>query len=256
MSDHPRPLYQRIADDLRASILTGELGPGDKLPSENALKARYGTTRATAAKGVALLKSEGLVASSQGKAATVRPRPSVQMLTTGANFRHRLKTGVSNFNAEAAAQGLMPEQRILKVETTPAPPEVAGRLGIPTGDPVIVRRRIYLLSGKPAQLVDGYYPFDLFHGTAVEEPRKIRGGVSALIENPTGPVRERITQFVEDLDIRMPVPSETEALAIPLGVPLARVLRTARVASGRAVEVLDSRVPCDRHRFRYVIDVP
>ncbi|MEU1824634.1 GntR family transcriptional regulator [Streptomyces abikoensis] len=256
MPHDKRPPYQRIADELRSSILTGELAPGAKLPSENSLKVRYGTTRTTAAKAVAVLKAEGLVVSSQGKSATVRPRPTVQLLTTGPNFRRRRAEGVSNFNAEVEAQGLKPDQRILKVETVPCPPEVADRLGVGEGDPVIARRRVFLLDGEPTQLVDGYYPVDLFQGTAVERIRRIPGGVSALIEDPEGPVRERIVQFVEDLEIRMPLPVETEALGIPQGVPLARVLRMARTRSGRVVEVLDSRVPCDRHVFRYVIDTP
>ncbi|TRV74685.1 GntR family transcriptional regulator [Streptomyces sp. 130] len=256
MTGDTRPLYQRIADDLRASILAGELEPGTKLPSENVLKDRYGTTRVTVGKGLALLKAEGLVISSQGKGALVRPRPNVQMLTTGANYRERRNTGVSNFNAEAVAQGLKPEQRILSVERVPAPPEVASRLGLPGDTPVIARRRAFYVNDQPMQLVDGYYSAELFGGTAVEDVRRIRGGVSALIEDPDGPVGERITQFVEDLDIRMPTPAEASDLAIPPGVPLARVLRTAHTSSGVAVEVLDSRVPCDRHVFRYVIDIP
>ena len=82
------------------------------------------------------------------------------------------------------------------------------------------------------------------------------GGAVALIEDPDGPVRQRIVQFVEDLEIRMPTPEESAALDIAPGVPLARVFRVGHVASGEIVEVLDSRVPCDRHVFRYVIDVP
>ncbi|MFE7121183.1 UTRA domain-containing protein [Streptomyces sp. NPDC057654] len=64
-----------------------------------------------------------------------------------------------------------------------------------------------------------------------------------------------MVQFVEDVDVRMPTPDEMEQLAIPAGVPLARVIRTAYDAEGKALELLDSLVPCDRHVFRYVIDV-
>jgi GntR family transcriptional regulator len=205
---------------------------------------------------LALLKADGLVISEQGRGVFVRPRPNVQMLTTGANFRQRRDAGVSNFNAEAAAQGLRPEQRILSVDTVAAPADVASRLGLDEGADVIVRRRAFFVNDEPMQLVDGYYPAALFAGTEVAELRRIRGGVSRLIEDPEGPVKQRITQFVEDLEIRMPTPAETDALKIPPGVPLARVLRTAHTSAGRTVEVLDSRVPCDRHVFRYVIDVP
>ncbi|MGC0421590.1 GntR family transcriptional regulator [Embleya sp. AB8] len=256
MSDQAVPLFRRIAEELRASILSGELSPGAQLPSENDLKDRFGTTRVTVRKSLALLKADGLLVSNQGKGAFVRSRPNVQVLTTGANFRRRRDSGVANFNAEAAAQGLRAEQRILAVETVPTPPEIAQRLGIDPGVPSIVRRRRFLVNGEPMQLVDGYYPAKRFAGTAVAKSPRIRGGVSRLIEDPHGPIGQRIVQFVEDLEIRMPTPEETADLVIPPGVPLARVFRTAYVSSGEVLEVLDSRVPCDRHVFQYVIDVP
>lgn len=256
MAEKDLPPYRKIADELRALILSGKLRAGEKLKSENELKDQYATTRVTVRKALALLKADGLLISEQGRGVFVRPRPNVQMLTTGANFRQRRDTGVSNFNAEAAAQGLRPEQRILSVETVSASADVASRLEVEEGAEVIVRRRAFFVNDEPMQLVDGYYPPDLFDGTEVTENRKIRGGVSRVIEDPEGPIRQRITQFVEDLEIRMPTPSETDALRIPPGVPLARVLRTAHTSAGRKVEVLDSRVPCDRHVFRYVIDIP
>ncbi|GES32331.1 GntR family transcriptional regulator [Streptomyces angustmyceticus] len=249
-------VFVQIANDLRDQITAGDLPPGEPIPSENTLAKQYQTTRPTVRKGIALLKAEGLVVSSQGARAIVRPRPRVQMLSTGANFRDRRNTGKSNFNAEVAAQGARPEQRILSVELQPAPQEVAERLGLTEGEEVVVRRRLFLVDDEPMQLCDGYYPAALFAGTAVAEPRRIRGGVSALVEDPNGPVGQRITQFVEDLDVRMPTPDEIEDLSMPPGVPLARVWRAAHVADGSIVEVLDSRIPCDRHVFRYVIDVP
>lgn len=60
-------LYRQIADALRDSIYGGELPGGSKLPSENALADRFMTTRVTVRKAIALLRSEGLVTSSQGK---------------------------------------------------------------------------------------------------------------------------------------------------------------------------------------------
>ncbi|WP_031226141.1 GntR family transcriptional regulator [Streptomyces roseochromogenus] len=256
MPDRDLPPYRQIADDLRAAIAKGKLAPGEKLKSENELKDQYGTTRVTVRKALSLLKADGLLISEQGRGVFVRPQPRVLMQTTGANFRERRSTGVSNFTAEAAAQGLRAEQRILSVERVPAPAEIAERLGTPASTPVIVRRRVFLIDDEPMQLADGYYPAELFAGSPVEEPRRIAGGVSALIEDRAGPVKQRIMRFVEDLDIRMPTPSEVDTLHIPPGVPLARVLRSTWVQDGRVVEVLDSRVPCDRHRFQYVIDVP
>lgn len=178
------------------------------------------------------------------------------MLLTGANYRMRRDSGVSNFNAEAATQGQHATQGLLDVEEVPAPIEIAERLEVPPGTPVIARRRLFVVNGEPMQFCDGYYPTTIFRGTAVAEPRRIRGGVHAVIEDTDGPVRAKVTQFVEDLNVRMPVPAESDALAIPEGVPVVRILRTAYDSHARALEVLDSLVPTDRYTFRYVIDVP
>lgn len=250
------PPYRRIADDLRGRILAGYLTPGTQLPSENELAAEYSTTRTTARKAIAVLRGEGLITSSQGRGAFVRPRPHVRMLLTGTNYRANRATGMSNFNAEAASQGQQARQQLLHVGEVPAPPEVAERLQIEPGQPVLARKRLFLVDEEPAQFVDGYYPLDLFAGTPVAEHRLIPGGVHAVIEDPAGPIATRVVQFVEDLTVRMPTPHESEGLAIPTGVPVARVLRTAYASHTCVVEVLDSLVPCDRHTFRYVIDVP
>lgn len=250
--DYP---FKQVANALREEILRGDLEPGAKLPGETTLADRFGVTRVTVRKGLALLVAEGLLNTSQGKVATVRKRPEVSLLQTGAVFRERQATGISNFNAEAIAQGKHPNQVIDEVAEAPAPAEVAALLGVAPGTPVVVRRMLLEADGEPMQLADHYYPLDLATNTALAEPRKIKGGAIGLIENPEGPIRRRVVQFVEDLDIRMPYPYEIDRLKIPAGVPLAQVFRTAYGSDGTVLQVLDSRVPCDRHRFRYVIDV-
>ena len=251
--EHP---YERVANELRAEILRGDLAPGAKLPSENVLKDRFEVTRVTVRKGISLLRSEGLVTSHQGKGAFVRERPHVSMRQTGSIYRARRATGEANYNAEAKAQGQRPKQVIREVVETAAPEKIADRFGIEPGAPVIVRRLLFLVDDQPMQLCDSYYEYSVAAGTPLAEAKLIKGGANSFIENPDGPIGRRIVQFIEDLDIRMPYPHEVEQLDIPIGVPVAKVMRTAYDSAGDALEVLDSIVPCDRHTFRYVIDVP
>ncbi|WP_326598087.1 GntR family transcriptional regulator [Streptomyces sp. NBC_01803] len=248
--------FRVIAEDLRKEIQNGVITPGEKLPSEHQLADRFETTRATVRKAVALLRSEGLVVSRQGAGVIVRPRPQVRMLGAGANYRARRATGVSNFNAEAAAQGQRAVQHIREVTEEPATPEIADLLEVEAGTALVVRRRLFTVDDEPMQLVDGYYQRELVAGTPIAAPRRIRGGVHAVLEDPSGSIRRRVARFVEDLDIRMPSPEERDALAVPPGVPIARVLRTAYDTDGKPIEVLDSLIPCDRHIFRYVIELP
>lgn len=254
--------YDRIASELRAEILRGDLEPGDKLPSQDQLEDRFDASRATVRKAVAVLRMEGLISSSQGRQPYVRRRPQVSLRQTGSIYRARRATGESNYNAEARAQGQTSRQEIRDVGEVPAPDVIAEQFRLDPGAPMIVRRLRFVIKGEgedavetPMQLCDAYYDAAVAAGTRLAEPRLIKGGANAYIENPEGPIARRIAQFIEDLDIRMPYPHEAEQLDIPPGVPVARVIRTAYDSAGDVLEVLDSIVPCDRHRFRYVIDV-
>lgn len=251
------PLFRQIADELRAAITSGRLRPGEQIPSENELAERHRTTRVTVRKALALLRGEGLIVSEQGRGAFVRPQPRVQMLTTGSNWRRRRdEGGAANFNAEAQAQGRSAEQQLLGVGRIPAPADIAERLGVEPGTEVLARRLRMMVDGMPMQLVTAFFVASRVVGTPIEEARRIRGGVARVLEDPDGPIGVRIAQFVEELEARMPTPEEREALAIPLGVPLVQAFRSAYTDAGEVIEVLDCRIPGDRHRWRYVIDVP
>lgn len=243
--------YQRIVDELRAEILGGQRPPGSRVPSENELAARYRTSRPTVRRALALLKAEGLLSSEQGRGAFVRPKPHVRLLVTGASYRKHRALGLPGFNAQALEQGQRPEQRIQSVTTVGASAEVAMRLDVDEGAPVVVRRRVFLLEGEPAALCDSYYPAEMARGTAIEQPGRIRGGAYAVIEDADGPIRRQIARSVDDLVARMPTHEEAVELRLPPGVPVVRVLRTVYDADGRPVEVQDSVVAADRHEFRY-----
>jgi GntR family transcriptional regulator len=243
--------YRLMVDELRAEILDGTRPPGSRMPSENELATRYGTSRPTVRRALAVLRGEGLITTEQGRGAFVRPKPHVRLLVTGASFRKHRALGLPGFNAQALEQGQRAEQRILSVATVGATPEVAVRLNLDEGAPVVVRRRVFLLEGQPTALVDSYYPAAWAAGTAIERPHRVRGGVYALIEDPDGPIRRQIARSVDELLARMPTPNEAAELALPAGVPVVRVTRTVFDSAGLPVEVQDSVMAADRHEFRY-----
>jgi DNA-binding transcriptional regulator YhcF (GntR family) len=72
--DDERPPYQQVAAALRAAILTGEYGPGDRLPSQERLSADYGVARATVQQALRLLREDGLIVSRQGSGVFVREK--------------------------------------------------------------------------------------------------------------------------------------------------------------------------------------
>jgi DNA-binding GntR family transcriptional regulator len=54
------PPYQQIAADLRRRMESGELAPGDMVPSITSLTQEYGVSKGTAVKALDVLRREGL----------------------------------------------------------------------------------------------------------------------------------------------------------------------------------------------------
>lgn len=67
---------RRIRDEITASIQTGEWRPGDRVPTEQELAARYGCARATVSKALGELAASGLV-ERRRKAGTFVAHPPV-----------------------------------------------------------------------------------------------------------------------------------------------------------------------------------
>lgn len=83
----PRPMYQRIANSIRASILAGDLAPGEKLPSMQQLSEQFHAARMTVAQAITTLKQEGFVYAVAGSGVYVsnsaNASPSTDAPTSG-----------------------------------------------------------------------------------------------------------------------------------------------------------------------------
>lgn len=58
--------YERIVSDIRAQIASGQLRPGDRLPSTRELRERYGCSQVTVRTAILLLQQDGLLRGDQG----------------------------------------------------------------------------------------------------------------------------------------------------------------------------------------------
>ena len=58
--------YQQIEEELKQLILEEKIKPGEKMPSENVLTAKYGVSRQTVRKAISNLINEGFVYAVQG----------------------------------------------------------------------------------------------------------------------------------------------------------------------------------------------
>jgi 5'-deoxynucleotidase YfbR-like HD superfamily hydrolase len=70
-----RPQFKKVANSIRAAILTGEFKPGAQLPSREELTKFFGVARGTLRESIRLLEEEGFVVSHSGSGVFVRDHP-------------------------------------------------------------------------------------------------------------------------------------------------------------------------------------
>lgn len=145
--------------------------------------------------------------------------------------RARWGEGRSVWSADIGDRELVVDS--VEVGREPAPSAVAAVMGLDEGTEVWVRRRRFVLEGKPVLLSTSRLPADLVEGSPITRPDTGPGGTYArLADLGHAPVR-----FREELHSRMPAQDEAERLALPSGVPVVLIARTAFDAGGRVVEV-------------------
>ncbi|MGM9607791.1 MAG: GntR family transcriptional regulator [Oscillospiraceae bacterium] len=67
-------IYQQIRNQVVLAIASGQLEPGDKLPTIRALAEETGINMMTVSKAYQMLKQEGYITTDRRSGATVRPR--------------------------------------------------------------------------------------------------------------------------------------------------------------------------------------
>src|SRR5690625_1548566 len=77
-ADDPRPAWTQIADDLRAQIDDGRLGPDTRLPSTRELMDTWDVANATVQRALRALQSDGLIESVPGQGRFVATTSSDQ----------------------------------------------------------------------------------------------------------------------------------------------------------------------------------
>ncbi|WP_273500845.1 phosphonate metabolism transcriptional regulator PhnF [Paracoccus sphaerophysae] len=140
-------IWRAIADTLRAEIARGQWRPGNRLPTEAALAARFGVNRHTIRHATGALADEGLLYARRGAGVFVAATPVDYPLGPRVRF-HR--------NIELA--GKVPGRRIDAVMTRPASPAEAAALDLPDGAEVHSAEGVSTVDHRPVALFRSVFP--------------------------------------------------------------------------------------------------
>ena len=239
-SDRPRdavflPLYKQIKSLLVQRLQQGEWKPGEPIPSEHELAARFQVSQGTVRKAVDELSAENLLVRRQGKGTFVATHQEAR-----AQFRFlRL---VPDHGEAVPAHSAFLECRRLK-----APADVAQQLELRSGDAVVYLRRLLSLGGAPLVLDDIWLPAALFRGLTAERLAEYRGPLYGLFESEFG---TRMIRADERIRAIAAADDVAALLAVTPGSPLLLVDRVSYTYRDQPVEVRRGFCVTTEHHYR------
>jgi GntR family transcriptional regulator len=235
--------YQQIASNIADKIESGDLAPGERLPTRPELEEHYGVSRQVVQNALNLLHNEGYL-SSQSSRGTFVKRPAritLPMYAFEQDERH-----VDAFVAIVEEAGHRGRQEI-RVESLRPPHPIAEQLGIPEGKLALVRRRVRYVDDIPYALADSYFPHDLVAGSRIADPADIpEGGRHVLAQIGIG-----MAAYRDAIVARRPTQTEVQLLDIAPGSSVIAHNRLSFTANGSPLRLLASVLPSDRWEITY-----
>jgi len=240
------PIYQQIADDLRARIIDGRIPRGGKLPTEAELTTEYEVHRQTVRSALSLLVNEGLIYSSRPQGYFVREGEPMYYRPQREFRPQPASPEMDRFMTEHSDLGRHPTQTI-EVSVVEPPPEVAERLQLKPDELAVARRRVRYLDGEPYNTNDSYYPIALVQGSEIMNPADVARGTNQVL---TDLGYEQVRAF-DEFYVRMPTPEEADRLGLGPGTPVTCHVCTGTTADDLPVRVAINVLPGDRHVVVY-----
>lgn len=205
------PLYQQIKSLVLQSLQAGEWRPGDPIPSEFELAARYKVSQGTVRKAIDELAKEHLLVRRQGKGTFVATHAEQQV-----QFRFlKLKPD----NPASVSQGPA-ERHIIDCKKLRAPQPVADVLGLRAAEQVFQVRRVLSFDGVPTIFEDIWLPGGPFKGLTAEQLNADTRPMYAMFESDFGirmvRAQERLRAVlpVEDVQVFLKVSAQTPLLKV------------------------------------------
>lgn len=244
------PLYRQLAEIICEQIISGELGPGDPLPSEAQLARDYEIGLNTVKQALTKLREQGLIISKRGTPHQVRPVRVISSERYAAGQENYEPDRESNFAREHGVPWsefqVGREYRVI-----PAPPRVALSLQLPKGTPVYERTFTHGTGGVPLRFGQSYLEERRFANSPLTNPDEPLwpGGTIAQLRS----IGIHLTHSHAEVMARVATKDEATKLNLPNGSPVLEVWRI-QYAGDDPIETARHVYPPDRQLV--VFEVP
>jgi GntR family transcriptional regulator len=236
------PLYQQIKGLILQGLQSGEWKPGEGIPSEMDLAARYRVSQGTVRKAIDELANNNLLVRRQGKGTFVATHAEQQV-----QYRFlKLMPDLGNPKSEGPAQ-----RKIIDCRRMRANAEIGRALALRTGDAVLQVRRVLSFAGAPTILEDLWLPGAPFKGLTAERLSGYDGPMYALFETEFG---VRMVRAEEKIKAVVPDSAQCKLLEIKSHTPLLSVERTAYTYKDTPMELRRGFYVTDHHYYHNILN--
>lgn len=229
------PLYRQIKGLILRSLQGGEWRPGEAIPSEMDLAARFRVSQGTVRKAIDELAADHLLVRRQGKGTFV-----------ATHTEERVQYRFLRLMSDDGQQHPM-DRRFIDCRRLRAPADVARALELRSGDMALQVRRLLHRRGQPVVLDDIWLPGGKFRGLTAERLADYRGPMYALFEAEFGVrmirAQERIRAVAADA-------GSATLLAVAQGMPLLSVERLSFTYGDQPVEFRRGLYNTAEHYYR------
>jgi GntR family transcriptional regulator len=149
------PLHRQIRRAIAAQVQAGALRPGDRLPTEHEYAREFGVSLAPVRQALLDLVAAGQLVRIKGKGTFVRDAPLEEEITPLLGFTDNLR-----------GRGIPFEVRVLEQALVDPEEDVASALALPPDVPIVHLRRLALIRGEPAAILDACLPGERFAALA------------------------------------------------------------------------------------------
>ena len=233
------PLYQQIKTLLLRGLQGGEWQPGQAIPSETELAARFRVSEGTVRKAIDELAGENVLVRRQGKGTFVATH--AEQAT-----QYRFLRLMPDAGGPPALQ-----RRLLECRRMRAPLEVARLLALKSGEAAVQMRRLLLAAEaaalRPVVLDDLWLPGSLFKGLSAERLQAWRGPMYRLFE---AEFAVQMIRAEEKLRAVAAGAEDAALLEVAPGAPLLSVERLSYTYGDRPVELRRGLYQTGAHHYR------
>ena len=232
------PLYKEVRRSLLQCLAKGEWKPGERLPAEPELAARFGVAIPTVRAGVANLVDAGVLIRRQGKGTFVARHDS-----TAQEFRFSNILNARNENISTRRTNVT--MRKVKADA-----DISRLFGAELGDAGLVYRIDAVLEAdaKPAGLMDLRLPLPLFAKLAKGDLEQSADNLYSVYQRVCGVtvlrMEERVYSRTADKDL-------AKALQVKIGHPIMVVDRLAYTFDDRPVEIRRRYFEGHEHQYSF-----